>query len=101
MDELIVTDAAAGGQFEARDAAGTLLGFAVYVLDADAVVFTHTEVVEAAGGRGVGSALAGGALDQVRASGRHVVPLCPFIRAYVARHPEYQDLVRPAEEPAG
>jgi predicted GNAT family acetyltransferase len=96
MDELTVTDNRAGGQFEARDADGAVLGFAVYVLDADAVVFTHTEVVEAAEGRGVGSALARGALDQVRASGRQVIPLCPFIRAYVARHPEYQDLVRPA-----
>ncbi len=49
----------------------------------------------------VGSALARSAVDQVRASGRHVVPLCPFIRAYVARHPEYQDLVRPAPDLAG
>jgi predicted GNAT family acetyltransferase len=96
MDELTVTDNRADGQFEARDADGAVLGFAVYVLDADAVVFTHTEVLEVAEGRGVGSALARGALDQVRASGRQVVPLCPFIRAYIARHPEYQDLVRPA-----
>lgn len=101
MDELTVTDNRAGGQFEARDADGAVLAFAAYVLDADAVVFTHTEVVEAAEGRGVGSALARGALDQVRASGRQVVPLCPFIRAYVARHPEYQDLVRPAAGAAG
>lgn len=101
MDELTVTDNRVGGQFEARDADGTVLGFAAYVLDADAVVFTHAEVDEAAAGRGVGSTLARGALDQVREAGLQVVPLCPFIRAYVARHPEYQDLVRPAPDAAG
>ncbi|MGV8977144.1 MAG: GNAT family N-acetyltransferase [Cellulomonas sp.] len=94
MGDLTVTDNHAEGQFEVRDADGGVLGFAVYVLDVDAVVVTHVEVVEAAEGRGVGSALARGALDQVRASGRVVVPLCPFIRAYIERHPEYQDLVR-------
>ena len=38
--------------------------------------------------------LVAGALDQVRESGRDVVALCPFVKAYVARHAEYQDLVR-------
>lgn len=57
------------------------------------VTFTHTEVPEALKGRGVGSRLAQGALDRVRAEGLKVVARCPFIAAYVARHPEYTDLL--------
>ncbi len=66
-----------------------------YNLLANAVMFTHTEVPEAFEGQGVGSALARGALDDVRAQGLQVIPLCPFITAFIRRHPEYLDLVSP------
>ena len=57
-------------------------------------MFTHTEVFDAFEGKGVGSALARGALDAVRADGtRQVLPRCPFIRGWIERHPDYQDLV--------
>ncbi len=73
---------------------GDLAGFAVYEDRPDGVrVFTHTEVSDAYEGRGIGSALAKGALADVRGSGRRLVPRCPFIAAYVRRHPEYADLV--------
>jgi predicted GNAT family acetyltransferase len=72
---------------------GTLAGFAEY-RDADgARVFTHTEVFDAFEGQGVGSALARGALDDVRATGRRLVALCPFVAAYIERHDEYADMV--------
>ncbi len=61
----------------------------------NAVMFTHTEVLEALEGRGVGSVLARGALDDVRAQGLEVIPLCPFIAAFMRRHKEYQDLLSP------
>ncbi|MGB3811333.1 MAG: GNAT family N-acetyltransferase [Parvibaculum sp.] len=57
------------------------------------VTFTHTVVPEALGGKGVGSKLAKGALDAVRAERSKLVPQCPFIAAYIKKHPEYQDLV--------
>jgi len=57
------------------------------------VVFTHTEVDPAFEGQGIGSQLAAGALAQVREAGAKIVPLCPFIKAYVQRHPEYADLL--------
>ena len=75
---------------------GALAGFTVYELgeEPDApVVFVHTEVDDAFGGRGVGSAIARGALDDVRATGRGVVPQCPFIRSWIDKHPAYADLV--------
>jgi uncharacterized protein len=73
---------------------GALAGFAVYEDRADGVrVFTHTEVSDAYEGRGIGSALARGALDDVRTSGRRLVPRCPFIAAFIRRHPDYGDVV--------
>ncbi|WP_017936235.1 GNAT family N-acetyltransferase [Nocardioides sp. Iso805N] len=73
---------------------GELAGIAVYGLGPSTVVFLHTEVEDKFGGQGVGGALAKGALDDVRADGRHdVIPLCPFIKSYIEKHPEYEDLV--------
>lgn len=77
---------------------GELAGFARYVRLPDRVVFTHTEVDPAFEGRGVGSALAKGALDAMRANGDRVEARCPFIAAYIKRHPAYAHLLwdRPA-----
>ena len=57
------------------------------------ITFTHTEVPPALSGRGIGSALARGALDAVRAMGLKVIPQCPFIHTYIDKHPDYADLV--------
>lgn len=57
------------------------------------IVFTHTEVPEAFEGQGIGSKLAKAALNYARDNELRVQPLCPFIRAYIERHPEeYGDL---------
>jgi uncharacterized protein len=72
---------------------GEVAGFATYRLRDGVVVFRHTEIDPAYEGHGLGSRLARAALDDVRASGRSVVPLCPFVKSYIDRHPEYQDLV--------
>ena len=81
---------------------GQLAGHADYHDDGDVRVFVHTEVDDAYEGQGVGSALAKGALEDVRASGRTLVPRCPFIAAYIERHPEYAGLVSsPGSRPRG
>lgn len=68
---------------------------ATYYRIADEVItFVHTEVPDALAGRGVGSTLIKGALDQVRAAGLKVVPQCPFVRAYIEKHPDYADLLK-------
>ncbi len=87
-----VRDAPERRRYEVLDD-GTLAGFAEYRDQGDIRIFTHTEVFPAFEGRGVGSALARGALDDVRASGRTLVAQCPFIRGYIERHPTYADLV--------
>jgi predicted GNAT family acetyltransferase len=72
---------------------GALAGFAVYRLAAERIIFVHTEVDDEWEGKGIGSALAKGALDDVRLQNLHMTPQCPFIAAYVRRHREYVDLV--------
>lgn len=74
---------------------GTLAGYAEYIAMTGLIIFSHTEVLPAFEGKGVGSALAKFALDDVRTEGtRQVQPLCPFISGWIERHPDYQDLVR-------
>ena len=92
MSEVQTTDNAEQQRYEAR-VDGELAGFAAYRVQGDRVVFTHTEVDDAYEGQGVGSALARSALDDVRATGRNAVPLCPFIRDWIDKHPDYADLV--------
>lgn len=66
---------------------------AYYRREAGVVTFVHTEVPNELSGRGIGSALARGALDDARAQGLKVVAQCPFIGAYIAKHDEYGDLL--------
>ena len=66
---------------------------AAYQREGGVVTFTHTVVPPAIGGHGVGSRLVRGALDLVRDAGLKVIPQCPFVRAYIERHPEYRDLL--------
>jgi len=70
-----------------------LTAFTAYERDDGVIVFTHTEVPLQFQGKGVGAALARGALDAARAEGAEVIPLCPFIASYIRRHPEYLVLV--------
>jgi predicted GNAT family acetyltransferase len=56
----------------------------------------HTEVPEELGGRGIAGKLASFALDYAREHGLRVKPTCPYVAAYIQRHPEYADLVEAA-----
>ena len=93
MTDVTVTDNPAESRYEAH-VDGALAGFAEYQLTDELIVFTHTEVDSAFEGKGVASAVARHALDDVRAAGaRKVMPLCPFIKAWIEKHPDYKPLV--------
>jgi predicted GNAT family acetyltransferase len=74
---------------------GDLAGFSAYRDEPGRRVFTHTKIDPDYEGHGVGSALARGALDDVRSRELRVLPRCPFIAEYIDRHPQYADLVTP------
>jgi len=67
--------------------------FTKYTISPGVITFIHTEVPKELAGKGVGSRLAQGALEAVRARGLKVVAECPFIAAYITKHPEYQTLL--------
>ncbi|HEX8307760.1 MAG TPA: GNAT family N-acetyltransferase [Allosphingosinicella sp.] len=69
------------------------LALAAYRLSDGRIVFTHTEVPDALEGRGIGSKLIEAALDDVRTKGLKVVPACAFVKHYIEKHPEVQDLL--------
>ena len=91
-DQPRVVDNPAQGRYELH-LGDRLVGFSAYVARPARIVFTHTEVDGAYEGQGLGSKLARGALDDVRRRGLRATPRCPFIAAYIRRHPEYRDLV--------
>ena len=91
-DQLRVVDNAELKRYEVYVGA-ELAGFTDYHAQPGLVTLKHTEVDPAFGGRGIGSRLVAGALDDIRERGAGVLPICPFVRAYLQRHPEYADLV--------
>ncbi len=64
-----------------------------YTLAGGVITFVHTEVPPELGGKGVGSRLVKGALDQVRGDGLKVIAQCPFVKGYIDKHAEYADLL--------
>lgn len=64
-----------------------------YALRGDAVAFVHTFVPEEARGQDVGTALVEAGLAWAREQDLRVIPACPFVKAYIERTPEAQDLL--------
>lgn len=89
-----VTHNTAARQFEAETPHGKAM--LRYVQRGDVLDLAHTAVPAAEEGAGIGSALARAALEHARTKGQKVVPSCPFVRAFINKHPEFSDLVAPA-----
>ncbi|NUR83003.1 MAG: N-acetyltransferase [Nonomuraea sp.] len=89
---LQVVDNSGESRFEVH-VDGRVAGFADYRLLPTKIVFTHTEVMPDYEGKGLASKLVKFALDASRDTGLRVVPLCPYVKDYIARHQEYADLV--------
>jgi uncharacterized protein len=64
-----------------------------YQLNGQVMTFAHTEVPPQARHGGIATQLIAGALQAARARGLKVVPRCSFVKAYVDKHPEVQDLL--------
>ena len=64
-----------------------------YKMSQGIITFVHTEVPPELGGKGIGSKLIRGALDQVRAGGLKVIAECPFVKGFIEKNAPYQDLL--------
>lgn len=90
---LTVVDNPAKQRFELAIEGSRAVAAAYYQMKGDRVVLTHTIVPDEASGQGVGSKLAHGVFDEIRASGRKAILICPFMTSFYERHPEYVDVV--------
>ena len=71
-----------------------VIGFIDYDLHGDVIAMVHTEVGDQYSSQGHAGTLTRSALDDARSRGLSVVPTCPYIEAYIGKHPEYADLVK-------
>ena len=78
-------------RFELTLDGGTAL--VAYRRDGERLVLVHTEVPEQFAGQGVGSKLAKGVFELLRTSGRKAVVRCEFLKGWIAKHPDYNDVV--------
>ncbi len=91
--ELSVVDVPERSRYEVS-ADGRVVGFSAYhLIDKGVLALPHVEVEPAFEGRGVASELMRESLDQIRAQGLRIVPICPFAQAFLERNPDYADLV--------
>jgi uncharacterized protein len=86
MSDVAVTDNKDGSQLETR--ADGQLAKLMYRTRAGRLVLVHTEVPEALGGRGIGGELVRAAIRKAKAESMTLVPLCPFARSWLERHPD-------------
>jgi predicted GNAT family acetyltransferase len=94
MEDISIQHDARQHRFEAKvDGHACVLE---YRMQAGRMLITHTGVPAAVGGRGIAGRLVQAALDWARAQGLRVVAQCSYAASFVARHPQYADLVDPA-----
>jgi predicted GNAT family acetyltransferase len=86
-----VVENAGRNRFELSLDGGT--AFVDFRHDAGRLVLEHTEVPPQFAGQGVGSKLARGVFDLLRASGRKAEVRCEFLAGWIGKHPEYSDVV--------
>ena len=87
-----VIDNAEAQRFELRRD-GTMVGLATYRRHGDQVIVPHVETFPEHRGQGYAARLMDGALEQIRAAGQTIVPLCPFAATHIRDHPHHHDLV--------
>lgn len=91
-DAVAIVDHAERRRYE-LDVGGEPVGILSYRTDGRVIDHRHTEIKPSFGGRGLGSALVRFALDDARMRGLSVRPSCPFVAAFIDRHPQYRDLL--------
>jgi predicted GNAT family acetyltransferase len=94
--EIEVADNPDEQRYEIR-ADGEIAGFVAYRERPGGIALTHTEIDDAYEGQGLGSKLVVATLDDLRSRRLEVLPICPFVKSYIERHPEYVDLVPESE----
>ncbi len=98
MDDthIIVTNNAEAQRYEVK--IDEQLAVLTYERQGNRIIFLHTSVPEALEGHGIAGKLASVALEEARSQQLTVVPVCPFVAAYIRHHQEYLSLLTPSEQ---
>jgi predicted GNAT family acetyltransferase len=104
MNDIVITreDGDRKGRYVARIDGIEGEGEIEFTYPRDGVISAnHTRVPDAMSGRGVARALLDFMLDDARANGFKIIPICPYVRGQYAKHPEWADLftTKPGETP--
>ena len=91
MDEIEVINNEAEKRFEVLFDDGTV-AMITYIRAGNTIIYTHTEVPESQGGKGIAGKMAYAALEFAKANGLRVQAMCPYVKKYVSQHPEYHSV---------
>ena len=91
--EIVLEDAGSKGRYVLRSAEGVEAEMTFSRAGERLLIIDHTEVPDAFRGRGVGLRLVAHAVEDARAAGKKIIPLCPFANAQFRRHPEWADVL--------
>ncbi|MFW0795196.1 GNAT family N-acetyltransferase [Gordonia sp. CPCC 205515] len=75
-----------------------VVGYLDYVSEPYQVVVTHTVIREQYSGKGYAGQLVRTVLDDIRASGKRVVPVCSYVQRFISQNPEYADIAEPVPQ---
>ncbi len=96
LDDMIVSNNEPEQRYEVQ--VNGRLAVLDYQRTGNRLALVHTGVPKELEGQGIGGALARAALEEAHAQGLTVIPRCPFVASYIRRHPDYRDLVSPADQ---
>ena len=94
MSEIERNDSDSKGSYALRGPGGAVAELTFSKAGATMIIIDSTEVPEAFRGQGVGVKLITRAIDDARAAGLKIIPLCPFAQAQFRRHPEWADVLK-------
>ena len=92
--EIQLQDGGSKGRYFLRSPAGDMAEMTFTKIGERQIIIDHTEVPDAFRGQGAGLRLVTRAVEDARAQGKTIIPLCPFAAAQFRRHPEWADVLR-------
>jgi uncharacterized protein len=93
LPQIGLEDTGSKGRYFLRSPEGALAEMTFSKVGEHRIIIDHTEVPDAFRGQGVGLKLVMRAIEDARASGKKIIPLCPFANAQFRRHPEWADVL--------